>query len=134
EQDTATLRTDLHQAEEALAEARKVAELSTGRFSVPRDALWINSWLDIAQGDLREPLSLLGLDALLRAQQDDIDGALVSCRAMLNAARSLGDALNLLTLQARCGCTRIALQSTERVLAQGEAKSDAPLAALQRVL
>ena len=56
-----------------------------------------------------------------------------SCRAMVNAGRSLGDEPFFICQLVRTACRRMALERAEQALAQGE-PSEAALAALQRAL
>src|SRR5207249_3780429 len=84
------LRAELQTAAPALAEARQLAGLPEGRFTIA----WTADVVSTNLGDLdgvRPVINLLRLDAALRAQEKDGDGALASCRAALNASRSLGD-------------------------------------------
>jgi hypothetical protein len=76
---------------------------------------------------------VLLLDALLLAQEGDVDGALHSCRGCLNVGRSFGDEPGLLSQYARGACQIVALRGIERTLAQGE-PTDAALADLQELL
>jgi type II secretory pathway pseudopilin PulG len=75
--------------------------------------------------DAREIAALLSYDALMRAQNQDPDGALASCRGTLNAGRSIGDEPNLIAQLVRIACRAIATRQAERVLAQGEPSEDA---------
>jgi hypothetical protein len=127
-----TLTAARAQATAALAEARKVSELPTGRYPITysRDGI---STTTPGHPAARQVALLLSLDVLLRAQEQDTDGALTSCRALLNVARSFGDEPVIFTPMVRMELRTAAWEKAERVLAQGEA-SDATLAALQRLL
>jgi hypothetical protein len=118
----------------ALAEARKLADLPRGRCAPGGYAHSI--WRGAANPHIvlvREVTELLGYDVLLRAQLQDLDGALASCRALVNASASAGDDPSFDT-QFRRLLRRTAIsRKVERVLAQGEA-SEAALATLQRTL
>jgi hypothetical protein len=70
---------------------------------------------------------------MLRCQDRDMEGAMVSCRAMFNAGRAVGDEPTLVSMLVRAACRRITVQQLERVLAQGE-PSPQSLAAFQKVL
>jgi hypothetical protein len=83
--------------------------------------------------EAREVARLLALDALQRAFDGDMDGAVRSCQAALNAGRSLGDEPSLMSQLSRAACTREALHALEQTLAQGEAPAPA-LEDLQRLL
>ena len=76
---------------------------------------------------------LLATDARLRAQRGDVDGVCESCRAILNAGRSLGDDPFLISTLVRVACRMLAMRELERVLAQGE-PSDDQLAVLARAI
>jgi len=76
---------------------------------------------------------LLGYDILLRAQTRDMDGALESCRALVNVSASGGDEPSFDTQFRRLLRRTAIVRKVERILAHGEA-SEAALAALQRLL
>jgi hypothetical protein len=76
---------------------------------------------------------LLAYDVLRHAQAGDMRPALTSCRAALNAARSVGDEPLIISQLVRTACDAVACQSAERALSQGEAPAD-ELLALQRLL
>jgi hypothetical protein len=126
------LRSELKRAAAALAEARKIADLPDGRYAVTFTPDFISTLLPHTQ-EARGIANLLSYDALLRAQDQDADGALESCRAVLNAGRSVGDEPCLISQLVRIACRAIALEKAERTLAQGE-PSDAALAQLQQLL
>jgi hypothetical protein len=119
-------------AQPALAEARKLKDLPYGRYPVV-----------LHRNGLPEPgphiqaaqalSTLLGYDALLRAQARDSDGALDSCRGGVNVARSFGDEPDFLAQLARMELRGSACRNLERILAQGE-PSETSLAAMQRLL
>src|SRR5262249_55230496 len=81
----------------------------------------------------REVTKLLVCDALLRAQDNDPDGALASCRAAVNAGRSVGDEPAGISQLMRMVCLASACQHVEPVLAQGQ-PGEPGLAALQGLL
>jgi hypothetical protein len=83
--------------------------------------------------DARTVAHLLALDVLLRVQENNADGALASCTAILNAGRATGDTPGLVAVPMHIGIVHLALNQIERTLAQGE-PSDAALADLQRLL
>jgi hypothetical protein len=78
----------------------------------------------------RAVAGLLRLDAAMRADAQDVDGALASTRAILNGARSIGDEPTIISQVVRMACRRQAVYSLERVLAQG-VTSDKALALAQ---
>jgi hypothetical protein len=118
EDQTKALRQELRRAEEALTSARKVAALPKGRFPNTRggSAVWISR--------------LLYYDALLRAQDEDLDGALTSYRAVLNCCRSID---NRAGMGLPVNWLQMAIKMVERTLAQGEL-SEAALLSIQRDL
>jgi hypothetical protein len=124
------LRVELGRAAEAVKAARKLADMPRGRYVVAWRPDYVSTLLPHAQ-QARDMAYLLSFDVLLRAHDGDIDGALVSCRAILNAGRSLGDEETLISQLVRIACAGVALAKAERVLAQGQG-SDAALARLQR--
>jgi hypothetical protein len=129
DQQVQLLRQVLGPLQPALTETRKLAGFSTGRYPihyspdgystlVPHlDSIWL---LD----------DLLRYDALLQAQEQDVGGAMRSCRALAVLGRSLGDEPILFSQRIRGGRVANALRTLERTLAQGQA-ADADLASLQ---
>jgi hypothetical protein len=132
EQLTQSLRLTLTNAAAALAPARGLAQLPRGRYVVSWSADFISTLLPHVQ-DAREIANLLTLDAALRAQDGDADGALASAQAACNAGRSLGDEPCAISQIVRRACVSLAVRSAERTLAQGEPSPQA-LAGLQRQL
>jgi hypothetical protein len=113
------LRAELEKAAAAVAEGRKVADLPQGRYSIawsPDCLSTLVPHLDV----IRNVARALEYDILLRAQEGDLDGALLSCRAVLNTGRSLGDEPLLISQLVRIARADAALRKVERVLAQGE--------------
>lgn len=126
----AALRAELHRAAAALAAAGKLVDMPAGRFPID----WSGD-LDKALGQLlsiesRHITQMLRYDAMLRAHAKDYNGALASCRAGLNAGRSIGDEHTYMAQLIRIACRQAILLVIERVLNQGEAPEQA-LAALQ---
>jgi hypothetical protein len=127
------LRAELAKADAALATARDLADRPRGRWAV----LW-NSDLLIAtlMPHIEQPrrvAQLLVLDAIAASADGNGDGALRSCRAALNAGRSMGDEPTGIAQLVRVACALDAVRALERVLAQGEA-SEPALNAMQRLL
>ncbi len=116
----------------ALAEARKLADLPHGRHRLVIAEEPVNTLLNDQQ-NTRQVATLLAYDALLRAHKQDVGGALTSCRAGLNAARSLGDEPFIISQLIRIACIAVACDKVERALAQGEA-GEADLLAVQDLL
>jgi hypothetical protein len=128
----ALLSKDLDGAQPALAEARKLATRPNGRHPItfPRN---VQATLLPTQQDARMVALLLSYDAQRQAQAGDMKQALASCRAALNAGRSVGDEPLLISQLIRMACVALACQTAERVLSQGEPPAD-ELLALQRLL
>jgi hypothetical protein len=123
----ALLQAEFANVAEARTAARKLALLPHGRYppsTESRPAYGLDA-LALAK--------FLLLDALLLAQEGDVDGALRSCRGSLNAGRSVGDEPVFLSQLARLACQTVALRGIEYTLAQGE-PADAALADLQELL
>ena len=53
--------------------------------------------LPVVSVDVGDVRWLLWVDAVKREEDGDIDGALVSCRAILNTGRSLGDETTIIS-------------------------------------
>jgi hypothetical protein len=126
------LRAALQSAAPALTSARGLAQLPRGHYAV--------AWAPDVMGTLmphlqeaREVANFLSLDAALRVQEGDVDGALASAHAALNTGRSVGDEPTTISQLVRRACVQVALRSIERTLAQGE-PSGPVLAELQRQL
>jgi hypothetical protein len=114
----------------AVEEARKLKNLPRGRHRLTIAPNVIATLLPDQQ-DARTITTLLRYDVLRLAQAGDLKGALASCRAMLNAGRSLGDEPLLISQLIRMACVGQACDMVERALSQGEPAED-DLAALQR--
>jgi hypothetical protein len=126
---TKALREELGRAERVLAAVRKVAEMPQGRYPITYSTDFISTRLPYTQ-DARAFVTLLDYDALLRAQDGDMDGALTSCRGILNCGRSVGDEPTLVSMLVRIALNAVATKRVERTLAQGE-PSEAALARVQ---
>ncbi len=126
------LRAELKRAEPALAKARKLASMPNGRYAIAWSRDYIGTLLPQVQ-DARGICNLLAYDAVLKAQDGDLDGALTSCRAALNVARSMGDMPTLIGQLVRMACRTVAMRRAERTLAQGQPAEKA-LATIQRAL
>jgi hypothetical protein len=129
---TAELRAELAKVADLLPEARKLAELRRGRHAVTYAPDFISTLMPHLD-DTRAVARLLHCDAILRAQDHDIDGAFLSGRAVLNTGRSLHDEPGNISQLVRLACQAIAIRSWERTLAQGQ-PSDGELAPAQEVL
>jgi hypothetical protein len=123
------LAAELGRVRPALTQARRLKDFPHGRGPSAGPIAGAPGWLDHVEG-VRSITNLLTHDALLRSEQNDVDGAVQSCQAALNAARSIGDEPNLTALLIRVSCRMLAFHYLERVLAQGQ-PSDTALAELQ---
>ncbi len=121
--DGTRLRDELNELQIALREARKLADLPKGRYPTAYEADVGQMRFGSAQ-HMRLIVSLLELDVLSQAQDGDLKGALLSCRALLNAGRSLGDEPLFISQLTRVTAAAIACRVAERVLAQGEPDAD----------
>ncbi len=126
------LKAELAPARPALAEARKLKDLPHGRYPVVLDHAGLRFSVTHVRAAERI-VTLLTYDELLRERAADGDGALESCRAILNVARSFGDEPDLLAQRARLNMRMSACRRLERTLAQCE-PSEAGLAAVQDLL
>jgi hypothetical protein len=124
------IRAELGSVTAARDALRKIAGLPRGRYPIA----WagVDTMLTHIQ-IARDVEPVLELDALCRIEKGDLQGALVSCRALLNLGRSFGDEATMFSHHVRLTCRRIALHALERILAQGEKESE-QLADFQRLL
>ena len=130
ERQTKALREELGRAERVLAAVRKVTEMPHGRYPIGYSPDFVSTLLPHTQ-DARIFGNLLDYDALLRAQDGDMDGALTSCRGILNCGRSIGDEPTLISMLVRIALNSVAAKKVERTLAQGQ-PSEAALARIQQ--
>jgi hypothetical protein len=122
----------LKAAAAALPEARKLADRGAGYFATDfAEFPWATLLPHLDY--IRRVTRLLALDAAARAEKQDVDGALASCRALLNTSRSIGDEPIVISQFIRIVTRSGLLGTLERVLAQGE-PSEPALAALQRLI
>ena len=126
------LRGELKAREEALAIARTVRDYGRGRHELVVGPAVIDTPLPETQA-ARSVARLLEADAAMCANDDDSDGALDSCRAIVATARSIGDEPTLISQLVRISIDRVAMKSARRVLGQGE-PSDAALSRLQTLI
>jgi hypothetical protein len=116
----------------AVAEARALADQPDGRYTI----VWNGDVYSTVLPHLpkvRDVSNLLTYDALLFLQDADPVQALNSCRAVLNAGRSIGDEPLMISQLARLGVVENACRLVEHVLVHGET-SDATLAEIGREL
>src|SRR5262249_25028927 len=76
---------------------------------------------------------LFACDALVQAQENEINAALQSCRCILRVSDSIGDEPTMSSMMVRMIIRQLAIQQIQRVLAQGQ-PSEAALASLQLLL
>jgi hypothetical protein len=126
------LKADLDVVQPALAQARRLVNYPYGRYPLTHSKDGISTLLPHAQRN-RSIANLLSYDALCRTHEGDVDGALASCQACVNAGRSLGDEPFLVCQLVRMSCRGTALERAERALAHGEPSEEA-LARLQHAL
>jgi hypothetical protein len=130
--DSACLRNELSELQTALIEARKLADLPAGRHSITYTRGFVGTLLPDAQ-NTRTIFSLLQLDVIEQAEDGDLKGAIRSCKAVLNATRSLGDEPLIISQLIRMAGVGVAYCTIQRVLNQGEADAE-DLLALQNLL
>jgi hypothetical protein len=128
---TAILRAKLEPTTDALAEARKLADLPEGRFPISYGADPIHISQDSQEA--RAISFLLAARSVLLAQDKDLEEAMTCVRAGINASRAVGDEPLLNTLLIRVSCRSVALSTLERTLAQGE-PSETSLGIFQQLL
>jgi hypothetical protein len=131
-EDSAALASELKNQAESLALARTVANFRRGRHEIVIGPAVIDTLLGETQS-ARDVARLLDADAAIRAQSDDCDGALDSCRAIIGTARSIGDEPTLISALVRIAIDRVAMRSAGRALGQGE-PSEAALTRLQALI
>ncbi len=131
-EDFARLTKELNAVQPALKEARKLVEKPRGRHHLTY-ARFVFDTLLADQQETRRVVGLLNYDALRNDQKRDMKAALLSSRAVLNAARSLGDEPFAISQLVRISGVILACRALERTLAQGEPVPEM-LAALQQAL
>jgi hypothetical protein len=104
---------------QAVVEARKLKDMPLGRHPIKHSDDGISTLVPHLQ-DAREVCELLQWDAARRTHATDDEGALESCLALQNAARSMGDEPFAISLFVRVGCNGMALRAIERTLAQSQ--------------
>jgi hypothetical protein len=129
EESTEALRSEIQKYSESVQIARTVAGFARGRHELKLKPALIDTLLAETE-DARAVARLLAADAAVRAEDGDLDGALDTCRAIIGVSRSIGDEPFLISQLVRISIGESALQSTLRVLAQGE-PFDQALARLQ---
>jgi hypothetical protein len=126
------LRAERQRNEKAFILARALVDFDYGRFPLVIARDWYSTNFAHAQ-DARAAASLLGYDALLRAHDGDMVGALQDFRDILHAARAVGDEPFFLSQLVRISLASVAVNSLERSLGLGQA-SEQDLVVVQRYL
>jgi hypothetical protein len=121
---TKELRAELARIQQAVDLADKLADQKDGHVPINWPANpWSTPipWVD----DARSVATMLRFRALLQAQDNDLDGALRTSRAILGAGRSVRDDPTLYTMLMRLSLQSLAVRSIQRTLAQGVPSADA---------
>jgi hypothetical protein len=127
------LRRQLFKVEAARKMAREIADFPNGRYaSNPGPDIFGQNPVPNIRAS-RSVADLLRYDAILRTHENDINGALTSCRAVTNVARSFGDEPSWFAIAVRHSIRLIAMEVLQRSLAQGEGTEET-LAKLQKAL
>jgi hypothetical protein len=127
------LRTALEQQPQALKLARSLKDFQReGRFNITIAPDYISTLIGPLQ-DCRAIMWMLHLDAMLRAHDEDGDGAVESCRAILVAERAVGDEPYLVAALIRHAGQAVTVGALERVLAHAR-PSARQLEAMQELL
>jgi hypothetical protein len=127
------LRDSFTRHTEALKLARTLKDFpGEGNFNIKVSPDWLSTNLEPLQR-CRGVMYMLSNDAMLRAEDEDAAGAMESCRALLVAARSIGNEPYLIAALVRYAGHAITVDALERTLAQTEPPL-AQLEAMQRLL
>jgi hypothetical protein len=122
---------DWHRA--TIQQARTLAQRPAGRHRLDLTSDYPELGEQRDQTNSFRVATLLQLDALERAQNNDPKGALVSCEAALNASRSIGDEPVLDNQLRRSFSVEATVAVLDRILGLGEAPGEA-LQRVQRLL
>jgi len=128
---TQVLTVELRKLAVTVRQARRLAGMPYGRFPDNEDANMAHFWSNMEK--VRRIAGLLRYDILLLAQERKVDQAIDSCRALINAGRSLRSEPSLMAQYYHVSLWRQPVRNIERVLAQGE-PSEAVLVNLQHLL
>jgi hypothetical protein len=132
EADLAPLRAARAKVTVAVDQARELADRPHGRYALRWTPDLVGTLVPHLD-NLRVVARLLLVDALVRARDGDTEGAVRSCRALVNAGRSVGDEGATLSQIIRARCGRDAVQALELALASGSA-SEKSLEDMQALL
>jgi hypothetical protein len=125
------MRQDLRNMEGVLADARSLADFPRGRYPVEYTRQFLDT--TVVSDEAEVVAKLLWVDAIMAAQEQRIDKALVSAVALLNTSRSIADEPILASQAHRLSLQKLALVTIERILAQGQASAK-DLETVQRLL
>jgi hypothetical protein len=126
------LREETNEYHTAVAQALKLVDYPTGRYSINYTDDWISTLVIHAQ-DARSVASLLSFEGSVRLQDNDAAGAVTCCTAAMNSGRSIGDEPVMLSQIVRMGCMAIFLRTTERMLGQCQ-PGENDLSAIQQMV
>jgi hypothetical protein len=127
----AELRLRRDEAKGALTAARALANHPRGRF--PRSTLEVPRAVPQSRQTVETVSGLLYLDALIRIEEMDMEGAATDIRAMICTGRSIDLDPSLATQVGRVNCVLPAVATIERLLAHGQLPG-LVLASLQKLL
>jgi ABC-type transport system involved in multi-copper enzyme maturation permease subunit len=127
-----SLQALVKEAGPALPEALGLTNLPAGRFPVAWTRDGISTMLPHL-AIMREVANLLACEATLQAEGGNGDASLTTCRALLNAGRSIGDEPLLVSQRERMDIRVLFCHQVERALAHGQSSATA-MAMLQRSL
>jgi hypothetical protein len=122
----------LRALEELLPPLRRLTDLPEGRFTIGWTPDVIGTTMQHVH-DVRELADLLRQDVYVLAHRRDLNGAIVSCRAIVQVGRSLDDEPSVISQLARSGCLELAVQSLQHTLASGDV-DEVLLAKVQKAL
>lgn len=128
----ANLRAEVKFLKAALTKARQLVEYPTGRYPLNYTPDFLSTLIPDHQ-NAREVMKALCLDIRLLIQTGETEKAWLSGRALLNAARSLGDEPLMISPLIRIEGQSLVVDHLERILAHGEV-SEQLLADMQKAL
>ncbi len=118
------MRAEVQRVEAALAEAHKLENLPSGRFSITYSVDFMSTPMPHLDAGPRHVARLLHAEALLAAAEGKADRAWHSCRAVVNASHTLADEPLFLSQLVRMSLQIMAIKDMERALAQGQASRE----------
>ncbi len=126
------LRDELARAAPAMTPAHQILDMPRGRYPIAYSSDYISTPLPYIQGT-RGWANKFAYEATLRANENDMEGALLACRGIFRTGGSIGDEPTLISTLVRIATRHLALRKVEQTLALGQ-PSEASLAALQHFL